>query len=117
MNVVNTASRRRGRPQLEDWFAAPVVPEAPQRDELMIKVLLAVAATDIDVTELIQRQRTATVEQLQGYTRRKAKADPADITFLMMLDALIYRSEADIRWLDTCDARIRSAQRQEGNQQ
>jgi DNA-binding PadR family transcriptional regulator len=98
-----------GRTQLESWFVTPVLPEAPARDELTIKVLLAVAAGDVDVTNLLQRQRRASIEQLQAYTRRKAKADPVlDLAFLLLLDALIFRTEAEIRWLDACDARIRS---------
>jgi DNA-binding PadR family transcriptional regulator len=97
-----------GREQLASWFDHPIVAEAPARDELTIKVLLAVAAGDIDVTALLQRQRRASVEQLQAYTRRKAKADPVhDTAFLILLDALIFRTEAEIRWLDACDARIR----------
>jgi DNA-binding PadR family transcriptional regulator len=96
-----------GAAALETWFATPVVAEAPARDELTIKVLLAVAAGDVDVTNLIQRQRRASVEQLQAYTRRKAQADPQqDIAFLILLDALIFRTEAEIRWLDACEARI-----------
>jgi DNA-binding PadR family transcriptional regulator len=98
-----------GRAELATWFDHPVVAEAPARDELTIKVLLAVAAGDIDVTALLQRQRRASIEQLQAYTRRKAQADPAqDVAFLILLDALIFRTEAEIRWLDACDARIRS---------
>jgi DNA-binding PadR family transcriptional regulator len=98
-----------GREQLSVWFENPVVPEAPARDELTIKVLLAVAAGDVDVTALLQRQRRASVEQLQAYTRRKAKADPErDVAFLILLDALIFRTEAEVRWLDACDARIHS---------
>jgi DNA-binding PadR family transcriptional regulator len=98
-----------GREQLAAWFDSPVVAEAPARDELTIKVLLAVAAGDVDVTALLQRQRRASVEQLQAYTRRKAKAEPKrDVAFLILLDALIFRTEAEIRWLDACEARIRS---------
>ena len=98
-----------GREALEGWFSSPVVPEGPARDELTIKVLLAVAAGDVDVTDVLQRQRRASIEQLQAYTRRKAKADPGrDVAFLILLDALIFRTEAEVRWLDACDARIRS---------
>lgn len=101
-----------GRAELTRWFETPVVPEAPARDEMTIKVLLAVAAEDVDVTDLLQRQRRASVEQLQAYTRRKAQADPdRDLAFLVMLDALIFRTEAEIRWLDACDARIRQRSR------
>jgi DNA-binding PadR family transcriptional regulator len=98
-----------GRTELAGWFDNPVVAEAPARDELTIKVLLAVAAGDVDVTALLQRQRRASIEQLQAYTRRKAQADPQrDVSFLILLDALIFRTEAEVRWLDACDARIRS---------
>src|SRR5215218_8573416 len=38
-----------GRAQLATWFDNPVVADAPARDELTIKVLLAVAAGDVDV--------------------------------------------------------------------
>jgi DNA-binding PadR family transcriptional regulator len=97
-----------GREQLETWFASPVVPDGPARDELTIKVLLAIAASDVEVTEVLQRQRSATLAQLQAYTRRKAQADPErDLAWLLLLDALIFKAEAEVRWLDACEARIR----------
>jgi DNA-binding PadR family transcriptional regulator len=97
-----------GQATLDAWFVNPVVPEAPARDELTIKVLLAVAAGDVDVTDVLQRQRRASIEQLQAYTRRKAQADPdRDLAFLILLDALIFRTEAEIRWLDASEARVR----------
>jgi DNA-binding PadR family transcriptional regulator len=98
-----------GRAALEAWFATPVAADPAPRDELTAKVLLAVAARDIDVRDLIQRQRTSVLSLLQAYTRRKAAADPGDLPLLLMLDALIFRAEADVRWLDACDARIARA--------
>lgn len=96
-----------GEAALEAWFGTPVLPEAPGRDELTIKVLLAVAAGNVDVSGVIQRQRRASVEQLQAYTRRKAQSDPErDLAFLVLIDALIFRTEAEVRWLDACEARI-----------
>jgi DNA-binding PadR family transcriptional regulator len=107
-----------GRRQLEEWFVSPVVPEGPPRDGLTIKVLLAVAAGDLDVTQVLQRQRTASVEQLQAYTHRKAQADPVtEVAFLIMLDALIFRTEAEIRWLDATEARIRHLARRTGSKE
>ena len=86
-----------------------LIREEPSRDELTIKVLLATAAGSVDLTNLLQRQRRASVEQLQAYTQRKAAADPErDVAFLILLDALIFRTEGEIRWLDACDARLRS---------
>lgn len=97
-----------GQEALEHWFGEPVVVSAPPRDELAIKVLLAVAAEEVDVTSVLQRQRTATLEQLQEYTRLKRQADPDDdLPWILLLDALVLKAEAEVRWLDTCEARLR----------
>jgi DNA-binding PadR family transcriptional regulator len=99
-----------GRRQLLAWFDQPVPPEQATRDELAAKVLIAVASRDIDVTDIIQRQRRTTLEVLQSYTRRKALADPEqDQALVMMMDALIFKAEAEIRWLDACEQRLRAS--------
>jgi len=95
-----------GSAALDRWFSEPALTDAATRDGLTAKVLLAVAAPDIDVRDLIQRQRSAILSLLQAYTRRKAAADPTDLPMMLMVDALIFRAEADVRWLDACDARI-----------
>lgn len=96
-----------GHEALEEWWETPLVAASPPRDELAIKVLLAVAAEDVDVRDLLQRQRTAAVELLQDYTRQKASADPdSELAIVMLLDALIFRTEAEVRWLDACEARL-----------
>lgn len=97
-----------GRAALDGWYATPIVSSPPPRDELAIKVLMAVAVPGIDTDVVIQRQRTASVEQLQQLTRRKRDADPTrDLPLLLHLDALIMKTEADVRWLDACESRLR----------
>ena len=101
-----------GRTALEPWYATPVVDDPPGRDESTIKVLLAVAAGTTDVTAVTQRQRAAAMERLQQSTRRKLQADPQrDLTWRLLLDALILKAEAGIRWLDLCDERLRQRAR------
>ncbi len=102
-----------GRAALEQWYASPVADDPPTRDELAIKVLLAVAADDVDVSGILQGQRAATMERLQELTRHKRKADPErELPWILLLDALILKAEAEIRWLDLCEERLR--QRAEG---
>ena len=97
-----------GREAIDAWYAEPVVASAPPRDELAIKVLLALAADEVDVRGVLQRQRTATLEQLQEYTRLKRQADvDEDLPWVLLLDALILKAEAEVRWLDLCEARLR----------
>jgi DNA-binding PadR family transcriptional regulator len=98
-----------GRDALARWYATPIVPVPPPRDELAIKVLLAVASPDVDVTEVVRRQRTALVEHLQALTRRVRAADPAaDLAVVLHLDALILEAEAEVRWLERCEQRLRA---------
>lgn len=97
-----------GRAQLAAWYGEPVAGDPPERDELAIKVLLAVAADSADVSAILASQRAATVERLQQYTRHKQKADPQrELPWLLLLDALILKAEAELKWLDLCEARLR----------
>jgi DNA-binding PadR family transcriptional regulator len=97
-----------GRAELDRWYAQPILPVPPPRDELAIKVLLALAAPGIDVTALLQHQRVAVVGHLQDLTRQKRAADRAsELARLLHLDALILAAEAEARWLDHCEARLR----------
>lgn len=97
-----------GRDSLERWFAEPVMVDPPRRDELAIKLLLAVGAPQVDAAALIQRQRSALIVALQRYTRQKETLDEeAELPAVLLHDALILNVEAQLRWLDLCEARLR----------
>jgi DNA-binding PadR family transcriptional regulator len=100
-----------GQAELRGWFASPVSPKGAPRDELAIKLALAVTTPGVDVLRVVQTQRTATMSGLQELTRLKAGADdgPDDLAWTLVLDSLVFRSEAEIRWLDHCEARVARA--------
>ena len=99
-----------GRAAVVDWFASPVTRSAPARDELAIKLALAVGSPMADVRQVVQVQRAATMRSLQELTRLKARADAdADLAWLLVLDALVFQAEAEIRWLDHCESRVARA--------
>ena len=96
-----------GRDELGHWFDTPVPREMIPRQELAIKLVFAMRSGVADVTEVVQRQRVATVRALQDVTRLKADAESAgDVAWLLMLDALVFQAEAEVRWLDMCEARL-----------
>lgn len=96
-----------GRGEAARWFSSPVDRGTPPRDELVVKIMLAVSGFGGDVTEVIQRQRNAAIRALQDYTRLKAEADAAaELRWLMVLDSMILQAEAEVRWLDLVEARI-----------
>lgn len=106
-----------GRAEVATWFTTPVQRTQPPRDELAIKLALAVTVPGVDVGAVIQGQRSATMAALQDYTRLKRDAqarqgDPAGMAWSLVIDSLVFAAEAEIRWLDHCEARLRRAGRE-----
>lgn len=99
-----------GLAEVRDWFLTPVGRAKPPRNELAIKLALALTVPAVDVGALIQTQRAVSIRALQEYTksRRDAAARPraADTARLLVLDSLIFQTEAEVRWLDLCEARL-----------
>jgi DNA-binding PadR family transcriptional regulator len=100
-----------GRAEVRTWFTSPVPRQGAPRDELAIKLALAVTTPGVDVVSVVQTQRRATMTSLQEMTRLKARAGdgPADLAWSLVLDSLVYRAEAEVRWLDHCEARVARA--------
>ena len=107
-----------GRAEIADWWRTPVDRGAPARDELVIKLALAVTAPDIDARDVIQAQRTETMRALRDYTRLKGTlpgtadgggASSRDLAWSLVLDNLIFAAEAEVRWLDHVEARVSRA--------
>ncbi|UQX89900.1 PadR family transcriptional regulator [Jatrophihabitans telluris] len=96
-----------GRVELGRWFSTPVSAD-PARSELAIKLALAARTPGVDITALVQIQRTATVRSLQDYTRARERAGD-DLSWQLVADLLIFNAEAEIRWLDHCETRVARA--------
>jgi DNA-binding PadR family transcriptional regulator len=96
-----------GRAEAVRWFATPVERQSRPRDELAIKLAMAFMTRAVDIQEVVQAQRTATLRSLQDLTRLKLGADPIDdAAWLLVLEAMIFQAEAEVRWLDHCETRI-----------
>ncbi len=95
-----------GREALAAWWSLVPADEPPPRDELMLKVLFAMGRGPEHALAVITAQRSALLSLLQQH-RRAQRAGPApDISTAMVRDALVVRAEADLRWLDLCEARL-----------
>jgi DNA-binding PadR family transcriptional regulator len=100
-----------GRHEVAQWFASPVRRDAPARDELTIKLAVAVTAPGVDVASIVQTQRSETMRTLQALTRLKIDAAEkpdatADTAWHLVLERLIFDAEAEARWLDHVEARL-----------
>jgi len=99
-------STAQGAEALDDWFATPRPADQFERDELTIKVAMAVASGVADVEELLQSQRSAATSSLQALTRRKSRLADDDVSQAVVVDAAIARLDAEVRWLDLTSARL-----------
>ena len=96
-----------GAQELADWLRTPPELVPPPRDELVIKVLVALQIPRIDIREILQTHRRHVIEVMQRYTRIKAAAAPDDIPLALVADAELFRLEAIVRWLDAADVRLK----------
>jgi DNA-binding PadR family transcriptional regulator len=99
-----------GRAAVEQWWNTPVDRATPSREELVIKLALAVTSPGVDVSGVLQHQRSESLRALQVYTqfKRRLPAQPVgpDLARLLVLDSLIFSVEAEIRWLDHVEQRL-----------
>jgi DNA-binding PadR family transcriptional regulator len=95
-----------GDRELARWLRTPPETAAPPRDELVIKVLVAMRLPGVDAHELIQVHRRHLVELMQQYTHLKAEASEGEVGLALVVDAEVLRLEAVVRWLDAADARL-----------
>jgi DNA-binding PadR family transcriptional regulator len=98
-----------GASELSAWLRTPPDLSSPPRDELVMKILIALRVPDASVPEIIQVHRRYLVQLMQQWTHIKEESDPADLNLVLAVDAELFRLDSVVRWLDTADARIKRA--------
>ena len=102
-----------GHAEVATWLGSPVVRTAAARDELAIKLAVAVTLPGVDILNVIQVQRGATLRSLQELTRTKSATDDPEtaeqLSWLLVVDSLIFQAEAEVRWLDHSETRLARA--------
>ena len=98
-----------GLEELTEWLRTPSDMSSPPRDELVMKVLVALRVPGTDVREVIQVHRKYLVELMQRWTRIKEIEAESDMSLALVVDAELFRLDAVVRWLDAADGRIKRA--------
>lgn len=102
----------KGRKELDEWLSAPVGKLRALRDDFFIKLVFMDRNDPGPILELIERQKSLYLKQMSSLTRQKLKLktksgeEDALITELL-IDAGLLHAEADIKWLESCEAKIR----------
>jgi DNA-binding PadR family transcriptional regulator len=99
-----------GADELSRWLHTPPDLTSPPRDELVIKVLVAIHVTGVDVHDVIQTHRRHVVELMQEWTRVKRDAGAQDVNLALVVDAELFRLDSVARWLDAAESRLRRSE-------
>ena len=101
-----------GAEELAQWLRTPSDMSSPPRDELVMKVLVALRVPGTNVRDVIQVHRRYLVELMQQWTRIKeteVEGSESDMSLGLVVDAELFRLDAVVRWLDAADGRIKRA--------
>lgn len=102
-----------GSAEATTWWYTASTRTAPNREEASIKIALAITSPLIDTSQVIARQRTETLRGLRDYTRLKAQLgdlrtlDQENLAWAMLLDSYIFTLEAEMRWLEHVESKLR----------
>jgi DNA-binding PadR family transcriptional regulator len=91
-----------GRRALDDWLGLASAPTR-LRDDFFMKLVLAEDLGIADPAALITRQRAAYLRALGDLERLLAEGDADPATALVVEGAALHL-EADLKWLDRCEA-------------
>lgn len=97
-----------GRKELASWFEAPSTEGDPPRDDLVMKVLLAAHGELASAVAVVDFHRHHLLSRLQEL-RRRQRAEADGLAGRLVADVLAVRLEADLRWLDLTEERLRAA--------
>src|SRR4051812_22497302 len=84
-----------GAVELAHWLRTPPDLSSPPRDELVIKVMVALRVPGTDPLEVTQAPGRSLIELMQQWTR--LKSDDTDLSTALVVDAELFRLDAVVR--------------------
>jgi DNA-binding PadR family transcriptional regulator len=90
-----------GQERVGDWLAEVSWPK-PDLAEFHLKLIAAAAAHLADPVALVDAQRRELLRRLRD-AQRAAMAEPGHSDASLLLEGLVLRLQADLRWLEACE--------------
>jgi DNA-binding PadR family transcriptional regulator len=89
-----------GRERVTEWLADTSWPK-PAPAEFHLKLVVAAAASLADPVRLVDAQRHALLIELAA-AQRAALTEPDDSIAALLIEGVVLRLQADLRWLEAC---------------
>ena len=90
-----------GQQRVADWLAEVGWPK-PDLAEFHLKLVAAAAAGLADPLSIVDTQRRELLRRLRD-AQRAAMAEPVGSDAALLLEGIVLRLQADLRWLEACE--------------
>lgn len=102
-----------GLAELQSWLGRPPLKPRPLRDEVFVRLGLLVQRDPVGALDLVESQRRIYHQQMAELTRQKialarGEPTPGRLRHELLLDSALLHTEADLKWLEICEARVRA---------
>ena len=87
-----------GKVEADRWLSSPVERAPQSRDELAMKLALAVTLPGVDAESIVNLQRLSALQNLQTLTTAKKNTDVGnakDLAWVLVVDSQIFATEAE----------------------
>jgi DNA-binding PadR family transcriptional regulator len=96
-----------GLEELQAWYRQPEVRDYRLGDSFYVKLVLSLTGGPVAPEEVLMAQRRELYQELHQVTDLRRKADPRrELPWVLLLDSAAMHLEADLRWIDMCEARL-----------
>ncbi len=96
-----------GRAELESWYTTPEVRDYRLGDAFYIKFVLSLISGPVSPEQVLIVQRRELYQQLHQVTDILRKTDPrTQLPWFLLLESAVMHLEADLRWIEMCEARL-----------
>ena len=114
-----------GESALSAWLDNPDPRARPLRDELFIRLAVMSSGEIAPVLALLEAHQALYLDKRAELTRAKAGVERDTFTYKggipdaliedLLIDAALHHTEADIKWLERCETRLRAFARARAN--
>jgi DNA-binding PadR family transcriptional regulator len=96
-----------GERELTAWYLTPEIREYRLGDNFYLKLVFSLINAPVAAEQVLMMQRRRLYQELHDVMDLRASADTdTELPWLLMLETVVMHLEADIRWIEMCEARL-----------
>ncbi len=96
-----------GIEELRRWYLTPEIRDYRLGDAFYIKLVFSLLGGPVSAEQVLMAQRRELYQQLHEATELRRKTDThTQLPWALLLDSAIMHLEADLRWIEMCEARM-----------